>query len=374
MKRFHFLMLLLIVAIFAVSAYYKQQSMMHEATHRAEKTLQMTLQMRASQLHNLLQTIRSEIRFWAESRQLQEDMQSLVTAWDALATLSPDGNAATLARQLYITDNPYYPNYLRDYSKAPDGSAYSEYHEKVHALLKGLTDQRGYYDVFLFNQQGDVIYTVYKEDDYGRNFLHGKYKNSSLAKGVREVLEHTNLNHVALQDFIPYAPSNNAPASFIETILTDKQNQTLGVLAFQLPIKPIDKIMHNVSGLGKDVELLLVGQDHTLRNNSVLNKNMKALSVRLKSQVIDNALSGKRGILRSKDYRGVETLAAYEPFDFSGSYWALVAKQDVDAIYTPVKKAFKRWLLTMAGLTVLSLFLAWLLTRRKDDVSTTENA
>ncbi len=373
MRFFHVLMFLLLAAVFAFSIYYKHQSLYNEATSNAEKTLQMTLEMRASQLQNLVQTMRSEIRFWAESEQLREGMQSMVTAWDELAKQSPDGKAATLARRLYITDNPYYPNYMRDYKKAPDGSAYSDIHEKMHALLSGLTDQRGYYDVFLFNQAGDAIYTVYKEDDFGVNVIHGKYKGTSLAKGVQEVLNHTNLNHVALQDFIPYAPSNNAPASFIETILTDKENRTLGVLAFQLPIKPIDKIMRNVSGLGKGVELLLVGQDHTLRNNSVLNKEIKALSKKIHSQAVDDGLAGKRGLIRTTDYRNIETLTAYAPLDFSGNHWVLIAKQDVAAIYAPVEKAFKRWVIIISALAILSLFLAWLLTRRKDDTRTTED-
>jgi methyl-accepting chemotaxis protein len=366
-------MLLLIAAVFAASVYFKHQSLYSEATKHAEKTLQMTLKMRSSQLQSLVQTMRSEIRFWAESDQLREGMQAMVTAWGELGAQSPDGKAATLARQLYIKDNPYYPNYMRDYKKAADGSAYSDIHEKIHALLSGLTDHRSYYDVFLFNKEGDAIYTVYKEDDYATNFIHGKYKDTSLAKGVQEVLHHTNLNHVALQDFIPYAPSNDVPASFIETILTDKKNRTLGVLAFQLPIDPIDKIMRNVSGLGKGVELLLVGQDHTLRNNSVLNKTMKALSAKLQSKAIDEGLDGKRGVIRTKDYRNIETLTAYAPLEFSGNNWVLIAKQDVDAIYSPVEKAFKQWLISISLLTILSLFLAWLLTRRKDDVSTTED-
>ncbi len=374
MRLFHGFMLLLIAAVFAASVYYKHQSLYKEATRRAEKTLQMTLTMRSSQLQSLLQTMRSEIRFWAESEQLREGMQAMVTAWDQLAKRSPDGKAATLARQLYITDNPYYPNYLRDYEKAPDGSAYSDIHEKMHRLLSGLTDQRGYYDVFLFNQAGDAIYTVYKEDDFATNFMHGKYKHTSLAKGVREVLEHTNLNHVALQDFIPYAPSHDTPASFIETIVTDKQNRTLGVLAFQLPLDPIDNIMRDVSGLGKGIELLLVGQDHTLRNHSVLNKTLKALSITLNSQAIEAGLGGKRGMLRAKDYRNIETLSVYAPLNFSGNQWALIAKQDMDAIYAPVDKIFKRDVMIMTALIILSLFLAWLLTRRKDDTRTTEDA
>ena len=118
-------------------------------------------------------------------------------------------NPKTTARQLYITDNPLYPNYTADYFNAKDGSLYSEMHEKMHHLIRGLTKSRGYYDVFLIANNGDIVYTVYKEDDYATNLLTGKYKDTSLAQGFREVQQNTNLNHVALYDFIPYEPSNN---------------------------------------------------------------------------------------------------------------------------------------------------------------------
>lgn len=343
-----------------------------EAITDASERLKLTRDIRIAQLNSEVKTIYSEIRFWADSKILRQGMEQMLIAWDELGY-----DPKAQARRLYITDNPLYPNYTADFYKADDGSSYSDNHEKLHHLLKGLTQRRGYYDVFLIANNGDVIYTVYKEDDYATNLFKGKYKDTTLAQGFREVQDDTDLNHVSLFDFTPYAPSNFSSSSFIQAAIFDQNNKTLGILAFQLPVEPIDAVIRNVSGKSGLTEILAVGSDHLLRNRV----DKVIIKEQLQSVAIDKALKGESGVEPLVDYKGNTTISAYAPFDFSQNIlgntqrntWAIVVKQDLAEILDPVEKAIKKWLSLLAGLAFLSLILAWLLAARsKEDLSTTE--
>ncbi len=363
-----FFIVLLIVALFWAQNTFKGAR--QEAIEKASSRLELTRDIRIAQLKSEVKTIYSEIRFWAESKPVQEGMIEIIQSWNELGS-----DPKARARQLYITDNPLFPHYAADFHKADDGSSYSDNHAVTHKLLKGLVKRRGYYGVFLIINNGDIVYSVYKEDDFATNLLTGKYKETTLSKGFREVEENTNLNHVSLFDFIPYAPSNNAPSSFIQTSIVDANNKTQGVLAFQLPVEPIEKIIGNTTEEGQE-QVLAVGSDYLLRHR--INKERVKTSIR--SEAIERALRGETGVEQLEDYQGKKTITAYAPFSFSNNklgnteknVWAIIVKQELSAILEPAEKATLKWLYQLAGLALFSLLLAWLLTRRKEKLSTTE--
>jgi methyl-accepting chemotaxis protein len=76
--------------------------------------------------------------------------------------------------------------------------------------LNNYQKQYGYYDLFLISAAGDVVFTVCREPDFGENLKTGKLKDSSLGKCFAKSAQAT-----AIEDFAPYAPSNNEPAAFL---------------------------------------------------------------------------------------------------------------------------------------------------------------
>ncbi len=371
MKIFHILFVVLLLVATFIGVQKTIKDARQEVITQASERLALTRDLRIAQLNSEIKTIYSEIRFWADSKPVREGMENMLTAWGELGR-----NPKARARQLYITDNPLYPNYTADLYKADDGSSYSDSHEILHKLLRGLTKRRGYYDVYLIANNGDVVYSVYKEDDYATNLLNGKYKETTLTQGFREVQENTNLNHVSLFDFIAYAPSNNVASSFIQTSILNENGKTIGILAFQLPVEPIDAIIGGSSEKAEQAEILAIGSDYLLRHRV----NKEVIKDQLHSVAIDKALKGDSGVEQLKDYKGVKTITAYAPFNFSQNLlgntqkntWAIISKQNLAEVLAPIERKIRNGLLLFAGLTFLSLFFAWLLTRKRDDLSTTE--
>lgn len=371
MKIFHFLFAAILLVVLFFSGQKVISDLRQDAIDQASGNLKLTRDIRIAQLNSEIKTMYSENRFWAESKPIKEGMAQLLNSWNELSI-----DPKSTARQLYITDNPLFPNYTADYFNAKDGSLYSASHEKMHKLIRGLTKSRGYYDVFLIANNGDIVYTVYKEDDYATNLLTGKYKDTTLAQGFREVQENTNLNHVALYDFVPYAPSNNEAASFILSSIVDENNKTQGVLGFQLPRKSLDKILRNIITEDQKITIMAVGSDHLLRNR-IENELIKEPQ---KSNAITKALKGNTGLEKITGNDKQSYLTAYAPFDFSMNIlgdtnkntWAIIVKQEINEILNPVNKHIKKWLSLLLGLALLSLILSWLLTRGKEDLAITE--
>ena len=371
MKIFHFLFAAILLVVLFFSGQKVITDLRQDAIQQASGNLKLTRDIRIAQLNSEIKTMYSENRFWAESKPIKEGMAQLLNSWNELSI-----DPKSTARQLYITDNPLFPNYTADYFNAKDGSLYSASHEKMHKLIRGLTKSRGYYDVFLIANNGDIVYTVYKEDDYATNLLTGKYKDTTLAQGFREVQENTNLNHVALYDFVPYAPSNNEAASFILSSIVDENNKTQGVLGFQLPRKSLDKILKNIITEDQKITIMAVGSDHLLRNR-IENELIKEPQ---KSNAITKALKGNTGLEKITGNDKKSYLTAYAPFDFSMNIlgdtnkntWAIIVKQDINEVLNPVNKHIKKWLSLLLGLALLSLILSWLLTRGKEDLAITE--
>jgi len=198
----------------------------------------------------------------------------------------------------------------------------------------------GYYDLFLIEPDGYVFYTAIKEADYHTNMITGKYANSGLGKLVKKIIQTRNFE---FEDFEPYAPSNDKPASFIATpILSD--NKVEMILALQLSLGAINSVMQQREGMGKTGETYLVGQDKLMRSDSFLDPKYHSVEAsfhdplkgKVDTEATREALDGKKGEIIIKDYNGNWVLSAFTPLTVFDTQWALIAEIDCSEAFAPV--------------------------------------
>ncbi len=273
------------------------------------------------------------------------------------------------AQKLYILDNPHnvgVKNNLQYCKKYND--EYSQVHKKNHPGFNKILNEFGLYDIFLVNNNGDVIYTVFKEKDYATNLLNGAYKDTGLAIAYKKASS-LNPGDIAYDDFKPYEPSYNSPAAFISTPIFENDKK-LGVLIFQFPIDKINNIMsfngkYKEAGLGDSGEAYLIGSDGTMKNNSRFTKEIKDPLVKklgttigifkITSKSTKEALKGNSGSWIIKDYRNVDVLSAYAPIDVYGDKWAIIAEIDKDEALKSSKSI--QSLVIISSLVVIILFV-----------------
>ena len=306
------------------------------------------LESRRAALESYFTTISEELHFQAESPLVIDALREFRRAWDQL------GGAQTERLQgLYITDNPHPTGQKEKLDSALDGSDYSIAHMKYHPVFRGFLQVRGYYDIFLFDPDGNLVYTVFKELDYATNMMSGPWKDTDLGKIFRAAQAATKKGSLAFSDFQPYAPSNGAPASFISTPVFDEVGALIGVLAFQMPIGRLNGVMQVTAGMGETGETYVVGQDLLMRSDSRFSEESTILKTFVNTVTARKALNGETGVEVTPDYRGVPVLSAYGPCDFLGTRWAVMAEVDEEEVLAPVYEMRKFLLINGAVLTVL---------------------
>lgn len=255
------------------------------------------------------------------------------------------GVPAALLQYAYIYDNRYPPGSKDVLDRADGPEQYHAVHEEFHPTLRNFLNRFGYYDIFLVDSQtGHVIYSVYKELDFGTSLISGPWSQSGLAEAYRKAMELEDPNGYVFCDYRPYTPSLEAPASFIASPIFDG-DERVGVLVFQMPSDRICAILAERDGLGETGETILVGPDYLMRSNSHRdpeNHSLQASFRRPETGKVDTVATraaiekGESGMVVTTDYAGNETLICYGPVDVFGNTWCFNAKMDTSEAFASV--------------------------------------
>ncbi len=306
----------------------------------------------------------------------------------------PRSRAGRRAQSIYLAENPNKTGEKDKLSYSSAVTSYDMVHRRFHEFFRGALKAQNFYDIFLIDgDSGDIVYSVFKETDFGTNLLKGPYAHSSLGQLFRKIRSNHSPGYVYVEDFKQYPPSYNAPASFIGTPIYTEGGLFIGVLAAQLSIEDLNAFMTNKnkwkeSGLGTSGEMYLIGDDKLMRSNSrflledkenylkvlaathtpsnIIDKvqklNTSVLFQRVNTAAVRAAFNGKTDTKVIEDYRGVKVLSSYAPLDIPDLHWVMLAEIDEAEVRAPQDKFAKNVLLTsgllLLGLTLASLFVA----------------
>ena len=312
----------------------------------AEEDLLLLMALRTSALQSFLESTRSEVVFWSDHGPLREGLIAFSAAWEQQA------DPATTLQRLYIDDNPFPEGRRSELDDAGDGSAYSSLHATIQPRVRRFLEIHEYYDIFLCDADGNVLYTYYKEPDYATNLLTGEFSDAHLSSAFREARSGAYRSHVTLTDFRRYAPSAGQPAAFMASPV-DAGDELLGVLAIQLSVDRINEIMQFTEGMGDTGETYVVGVDMLMRSASRFSDESTVLEAEVDTEPARRALAGESGVVVGRDYRGENSVSAFGPLEFEGVRWAVIAEKDVAEILQSLS-ALRR-LLIITVLVVVAL-------------------
>ncbi|MDM8564202.1 adenylate/guanylate cyclase domain-containing protein [Candidatus Halobeggiatoa sp. HSG11] len=392
---------LLCIIVVGYTAWFNAHKALTESNYNQLTSIRAA---RAQQIEIFFKIKESHLRILSENLMYVNAMEEFSAAYDLLTLYQQVPNDKQLQELKSFYDNDFYPKlkknvpqpkmlqhfyprfdtaqYLQYHyivnnkseagkkhllNQAADQSYYSEIHARFHPALRTLVEQTGLYDLFFIGkEQGNILYSVFKEVDFATNLLTGPYARSNLTKVVRAVMKNPDRGQVAIQDFKPYDPSYSYPAAFM-AIPVYKQQEYIGILAFKLPIDQINTIMTREQrwlddGLGETGEVYLVGSDLTMRSDSrflledadgylealkqaevteeslqrIKNLNTSILNQSVKTSSAYLALEGKTGNKIVQDYRGVEVLSAYAPLNINNLRWVILAEKSLSEVNKPI--------------------------------------
>lgn len=325
---------LVIVACSAISAILIMAYSLIQVSKIEESNIQESFevltQQRLAEMDRYFESIQTDMKIVANSPMTQKALLAFSRAWAMY-----DGDPQTdLARQ-YIERNPYAVGEKLKLDM-PDGdvSAYGHVHKTYHPWFRQFMQEKGYFDIFLVNEDGNVVYSVAKESDFASNLHTGPWRESDLAASYKKAMK-LQRNEQAFFDFKPYKSSNSAPASFItQPIMVD--GAVKGALVFQMPIDRLNMVVGNPFGLGETGESLLIGADGLARNTSRFDADAnQKVQRQYQGDFMKEALNGETGITR-ETFEGKDRYIAYAPFEFLGTKFALVVMQDYAEAFSNV--------------------------------------
>lgn len=415
-----------------VMAYLGYQSGQANLTHRAFSQLTSLRASKAYQIETYIETIRNHVQTLSEDPSVVAAMQEFTQAYGELSTASvppdarqkltryyqqeflprlpqadqgtpvlgsflPETVASTYLQYHYIAANPNPVGKKDLLDGAKDGSAYSQIHARYQPIFRNIIQNFGYYDMFLIDPQGTIVYTVYKETDYTSNLTTGPYNESNLARLLATVRRVKEKGYARIIDFEAYVPSYGAPAAFLAAPIYD-QSTFIGVLAVQVPVDEINNVMTGnqqwqADGLGQSGETYLVGEDFLMRSVSrflvetpeaylqtlqslgtdeatlsrIRQYKTSILEQKVNTEAVEEALTGKQGTQIIRDYRDIPVLSSYAPLKIDGLDWVILSEIDLAEAYAPIY-AFQRQVLISATLlmllvTLLAMALAYFFVR-----------
>jgi methyl-accepting chemotaxis protein len=241
---------------------------------------------------------------------------------------------------------------------AKDGiqsAAYLKSDRKARMVLNQIIDNYNYYDLFLIDEKGEVIFSLKKEVDFATNLQTGRFKDTGLANGFHESMDFLTTEFSTFSD---YAPTNSKLAAFT-TVPLLKSGLPVGVLVAQTNLEDYLPIILDKSGLGETGESVMAKSSETgtpifvtpLRYSE---KNRTDVTI---ASGMKRALNGERGKGIIFDYAGNEVIAAWQYFP--DLHWGMVAKINKDEAFAPFEKLRFYTFLTLGFLIIFVMAIAW---------------
>ena len=270
--------------------------------------------------------------FGDEYRRLNDNSSISVTS------LIPTSLVAAINQYTYIAGSDLPLGMKDELIYAGNATTYDQIHKRYHPSISAYQRRFGYYDIFLIDPQtGDIVYSVFKEIDFATSLISGPFKDTNFASIFKKTRLLGNRDAVGIADFEPYLPSYDAPAAFIASPIYD-ENELIGILAFQMPIGHINKVMMEHSGLGDTGETYLVGTDGRMRSQSRFREENTILTAEVETVAVDALRNNHSASEKLINYRGEPVLSSYAPLSIDGLNWGIIAEvSQVEALHHTVK-------------------------------------
>ncbi len=332
------------------------------AREAARETLGVIADERLLLFHNYLHQTEKHLK------NMTRDNPSIVN----LAVLKEE-SPLTEIEILSYTENNILPRDQREKLNISNNifSTYNITHGSHHPFITRLFRLGDYDDLIVINLQGDIIYTVKKYEDFGKNvFTDETLRNTGLAAIFKESLESLDSSVPLLHDFSAYPYSQTGEAAFmalsIFNNITDAQSRTpVAVGIIKIDSSLLGEIGNRVH-LDDAKKIFLYNKSEnkiyeaTAGDVIADDKDGNALSVKASAEILDRKQEEADTIMRNSSFVSGKTLANITNFfTFLGQEYQIVTLTDEETVLAPFRALQGVMIITV----MIILFVMFMLTR-----------
>lgn len=266
------------------------------------------------------------------------------------ASLQAIGPRTAMMQAIYMANNPNPLGEKHNLLRGPGNDPYHQMHERYHPSWKEYLELNGFYDIFLIDEQDRIVYSVFKELDYGTSLKTGPMSKTLIADVV--TMARNNPGKVQITKLGAYYPSYQQGAMFIGKSVSYGDGKT-GVFVIQVPMPKIAALLSNNgdyegASLGQTGETILVDGDYRYVTSPRLleESNAEAFTPYKDVEAIAKArnslaLIGQATFLKDvksevtdvDDPWGRHVLAIKKEFNHFGLNWKIATIMDQGEVY-----------------------------------------
>jgi methyl-accepting chemotaxis protein len=295
----------------------------------------------------------------ARSETVQNAVRDLHFGWLKLGE-----NPTSQLIDAYVTKNPNPEDKRSELADSGLGTNYDSAHVRVHPALRVLAQSAGFEEIYLFDADGNAIYSVNKGPDFAGTFSSGgTFADSVLGKLVASLP--ADKQTVVMSDIAAYAPMGDAPSAFMAAPVLDKRGVVAGAVAVRLSIAEFDALIDRRDGLGATGEVVIVGADNIMRSESTFTDGGDVLQTRFDYPVVQQAIAGDSAQARVvASHRNQELLVDAVPLNNAGVSWAIVTMIGASEAMAPVAAMGQAMLVSAITLLLIAGVMAFVMSRR----------
>ncbi len=305
---------------------------------------------------------------------IQSDLSNLASG--AAATLVMKDLASTRANLTTDMDS------IRSYYQAAGSAAadraelngktnktmYSWRHGELHGSFLSAWKAGGYGDIYGITNDGLVLYSVTKGDDFLQSVTDGSLAATGLGEAFKLAAGQPAGTQVAT-GFSEYG-ADAIPSMFLaQPVYVNEfgESKYLGVIAMRVTSPMLDKVLADRKGLGETGQTYLVAQGGMVLTTMPALDYPTALKFQVSGKPIEDALrgGGSTGVVTGKD--GLDRMVLAEPINFMGQTYAVVADKTVEETLSAVTAMRDRMimltLITLGIVAVVALLFSRTITK-----------
>tara|TARA_R110000868_G_scaffold408790_2_gene692567 strand:+ start:102839 stop:105901 length:3063 start_codon:yes stop_codon:yes gene_type:complete len=309
---------------------------------------------RGDALKRWSEAVNTDLMMQARSPLLQNALRTFSAAWTVLGPEAAD----TLYR-LYVTENGF-PSFLRlNTSDAGDGSVYSRAHLRFHDHFRSLMKRGAYRDIYVFNAEGEMVYSVAKQSDFAKSATDGT--GGAFFDAVTRILADPEAEGSEFIDFFDYGDAQES-SSFLIAPVRQEDGATIGAIAYRMTTATLSENIGHSAGLGQTGQTFAIGNDGIARTEAKGWHNAPLPE----GALLLGALRGAKGIMGDAAAMELSDLnnqiSAYAPAKVFDKDWIIIASKNLDEILEPVANFMSNTII-FGGITLfvsalLGLFIA----------------
>ncbi|ENO2183759.1 response regulator [Vibrio alginolyticus] len=333
---------LTITAIFFLQSHSKdlqEQSTSHLLSVRDTKQQQIIDYFEARETE-VMGFVRSELAYASGGR-----FYGLVNAFSRLGNDIEESRKNAQQRYIEGSGDQIKTSTLPESSNYVGSERYRLLHKRYHWAYLELLKRSDFNDILLVDINGNVTYSINKDDNYGTNLLSGPYKDSALGKTFKRLADDVTERRKVNEDYTPVIVSDfelegGKSVAWLGAPIV-QQGYLHSYAMFRLPNNGITKLAADANR-ESSINTLLVGNDHQPRTI-----NTKQDDIKNSLEVIDKALSGAFGVGTYTNGLGEEIIAAYAPIETRGVIWALVVQLPENEAFARIHQLEKLFVIAM---------------------------